>query len=297
MIDDLTIAIPTYGRGAIVTETIDRLMSLHPRAAAILVVDQTATHAPEIELRLQACHDRGDIEWIRLAEPSIPHAMNRALLAARTPLVLFLDDDIIPSPALAAAHADAHRTRRVAAVVGQILQPGEQPRAIDVRSHRDLEFAFSSTVGREVDNVMAGNLSVDRATAIRLGGFDENFTGTAYRFETDFAWRLRAAGESIWFEPAASIHHLKASTGGLRTWGEHLRSVLPTHSTGDYYLALQHFDRPRAVRHVLRRLRKTLITRFDATHPWWIPLKLIREVRAFRQAVAARKRGRRLIRG
>lgn len=296
MIDDLSICIPTYRRGAIVVETIDRLLSLRESAAAILVVDQTSDDPPEIQGRLRALHDQRKIEWIRLPEPSIPHAMNCGLLAARTPLVLFLDDDIIPSDALAEAHARAHRARDVAAVVGQILQPGEEPRPADVHSERDLEFAFYSSIGRFVQNVMAGNLSVDRTKAIAAGGFDENFAGTAYRFETDFAWRLHASGESIWYEPSAWIHHLKAGTGGLRTWGEHLRSTAPTHSTGDYYLALQHFDRSRVARHVLRRLRKTLITRFDLTHPWWIPLKVVREVRAFRQAVAARKRGRRLIR-
>lgn len=296
MTEDLTICIPTYGRGAIVVETIERLLSLTPPAAAILIVDQTVDHPREIEARLRSFHERGEIEWIRLPEPSIPHAMNRALLAARTALVLFLDDDIVPSGTLAAAHAEAHRTHAVAAVVGQILQPGEEPRPVDLRSDGDLEFPFFSSIGRFVQNVMAGNLSVDRARAIAAGGFDENFTGTAYRFETDFAWRLHAAHQSIWYEPSASIHHLKASTGGLRTWGEHLRSVSPTHSTGDYYLALQHFDGPRVARHVFRRLRKTLITRFDLTHPWWIPLKVVRETRALMQAVAARRRGRRLIR-
>lgn len=292
----MSICIPTYGRGAILIETLDRLLALNEPAAAILVADQTLDHPPDIDARLHSLQESGKIEWIRLAEPSIPHAMNRTLLAARTPLVLFLDDDIIPSADLVAAHARAHAARKVAAVVGQILQPGEEPQPGGAKSDHDLEFAFSSVSGRLVENVMAGNLSVHREKALLIGGFDENFTGTAYRFETDFAWRLLAGGESIWFEPSASIRHLKAGSGGLRTWGEHYRSAAPTHSTGDYYLALQHFHPWQVVQHVRRRLRKVLISRFDVTHPWWIPLKLVREVRAFRQAVKARNAGRRLIR-
>ena len=291
----ITIAIPTYGRGAIVAETIARLLTLPSRADAILIVDQTEDHAPEVAARLRSWHAAGDITWIRLPRPTIPGAMNRALREATTPLVLFLDDDIVPASDLVREHVRAHETHAVAAVVGQILQPGETPQDVSCQSHRDLEFPFHSTRGRLVGNVMAGNLSVARAKAIAIGGFDENFVATAYRFETDFAWRLLAAGEAIWYEPAASIHHLKASTGGLRTWGQHLRSASPAHSVGDYYLALLHFSRRGVLRHVVRRLRRTLVTRFDLTHPWWIPIKVVREARALMQALALRRAGRRLL--
>lgn len=291
----LTIAIPTYRRGAIVVETIERLLALPTRAAAILIVDQTSDHPREVETRLEAWHREGAIEWIRLPRPTIPGAMNRALRAAKTPLVLFLDDDIIPNSDLVREHVRAHEKHIVAAVVGQILQPGQQPEDVESESDRDLDFAFHSTRGRMVANVMAGNLSVAREQAIVIGGFDENFLAAAYRFETDFAWRLLSAGSLIWYEPAASIHHLKASTGGLRTWGDHLRSASPAHSAGDYYLALLHFPRAGVLRHIARRLRQTLLTRFDLTHPWWLPVKAIRELRALVQAIALKRRGRRLI--
>ena len=291
----LTIAIPTYRRGTIVVETIERLLALPTRADAILIVDQTSDHPAEVTARLNAWHEAKAIDWIRLPQPSIPGAMNYALRAAATDLVLYLDDDIIPNSDLVAEHTRAHASHDVAAVVGQILQPGEMPEPIERTSDRDLDFPFHSTIGRRVANVMAGNLSVDRAAAIRIGGFDENFIAAAYRFETDFAWRLLAAGRSIWYEPAASIHHLKASTGGLRTWGDHLRSASPAHSVGDYYLALVHFPRGGVLRHVARRLRQTLLTRFDLTHPWWIPLKAVRETRALVQALRLKRRGRRLL--
>jgi GT2 family glycosyltransferase len=291
----LTIAIPTYGRGAIVVETIERLLALPTPANAILIVDQTAQHPTGVTARLTEWDRTHAIQWIRLPKPSIPGAMNHALRAATTDLVLFLDDDIIPNSDLVAAHTRAHAAHGVAAVVGQILQPNEKPEPIDRASDRDLDFAFHSSIGRRTTNVMAGNLSVNRETALRIGGFDENFIAAAYRFETDFAWRLIAAGASIWYEPAASIHHLKASTGGLRTWGDHLRSASPAHSVGDYYLALLHFSRGGVLRHVARRLRQTILTKFDLTHPWWIPVKAIRETRALLQAIGLRRRGRRLL--
>jgi glycosyltransferase involved in cell wall biosynthesis len=123
----ITVAIPTYNRGAILVETIARLLELEPRAEAIVIADQTKVHPAEVEAELRAWHGSGAIRWLRLEEPSIPKAMNDALEAAATPLVLFFDDDIIPDRAIVGAHVRAHADGDVWAVAGQVLQPGEEP--------------------------------------------------------------------------------------------------------------------------------------------------------------------------
>jgi GT2 family glycosyltransferase len=123
----ITIAIPTYNRGAILVETIERLLALTPRADAILIADQTKQQPTEIEQRLRAWNDDGAIRWMRLAEPSIPKSMNDALEQATTELMLFFDDDLIPDAHIVEAHADAHKNAEVWAVAGQVLQPGEEP--------------------------------------------------------------------------------------------------------------------------------------------------------------------------
>ena len=284
----ITVAIPTYNRGAIVAETVRRLFELDPPPEAIIVVDQSA----EENKPLAEWHREGRIRLIRLEKPSIPHAMNEALLAATTPVVLFVDDDVEPAAGLIAAHERAHADEAIWAVVGQILQPGETPQHHD-QPDDDLEFHFNHDTGRFVTNVMAGNLSVKRAHAIDAGGFDENYTGVAYRFETDFALRLVAAGGRIWFSPEAGLRHLKLSTGGLRSYGDHRISPSPAHSSGDYYFAIHH--RPPLVRYALRRLRRNVITRYHVTHPWTIPTKLIGELRGWMLARRLAREGRRLI--
>jgi GT2 family glycosyltransferase len=284
----ITVAIPTYNRGAIVVETVRRLFELTPPPEAIIVVDQSV----EENRPLEEWHRDGRIRLIRLKEPSIPHAMNEALLAATTPVVLYVDDDVEPAAGLIAAHERAHADDAIWAVAGQILQPGETPQHHD-QPKDDLEFHFNHDTGRLVTNVMAGNLSVKRLHAIEAGGFDENYTGVAYRFETDFALRLVAAGGKIWFSPEAGLRHLKLSTGGLRSYGDHRSSPSPAHSTGDYYFAIHH--RPPLPRYALRRLRRNVITRYHLTHPWAIPTKLIGELRGWMLARRLARGGRRLI--
>lgn len=284
----LTVAIPTYERGAVLCDTIEYLLALDPRADEIVIVDQTRVHPLDVEARLRAWHDAGAIRLIRLEEPSIPRAMNVALREARSEWVLFLDDDIIPSPQLIRGHSEALRNQEVWAVVGQVLQPGESPAHFDDSELRrgfvrDIEFRFSHDTACDVQNVMAGNLCVDRAHALAIGGFDERYTAVAYRFETDFALRLMAAGGSIRYEPAASIRHLKVPGGGVRMWGDHRTSASPAHSMGDYYFARRHV--PAFWRYVARRLRNNIATRFHLRHPWTIPGKLIGELRGLVRAL------------
>ena len=287
----ITVAIPTYNRGTIVVETINRLLALTPPPDAIVIADQTLQHPAEVEAQLKRWNDEMVIRWMRFDAPSIPHAMNAALFAATTPLVLFLDDDVEPSPQLIAAHTAAHESKEVAAVVGQILQPGESPDPTPPPQDA-LEFRFNHDRGAFTSNVMAGNLSLKRDRAIAVGGFDENYIGAAYRFETDFALRLTAAGGRIWFEPRASLRHLKLASGGLRSYGDHKTTASPAHTVGDYYFAIYH--RPPLWRYAMRRLAKNVITRYHATHPWTIPTKLIGELRGITLARQLARRGRKL---
>jgi len=291
---DVTIAIPTFNRGEILLQTIARLLAVEPRAKEIVVVDQTAAHPEAVERSLRDFAQRGDIRLIRLPQPSIPHAMNTALLEATTSLVLFLDDDVEPSAALVSAHAAGFADETTHAVVGQILQPGQSPQHHS-RPADDLEFRFNHDEAVFITNVMAGNLSVRRDRALAIGGFDENFVGAAYRFETDFALRLAAAGGRIRFEPHATLRHLQLATGGLRSYGDHRTSASPLHATGDYYFALRH--RSDFWRYALRRMRRNVATRWHLRHPWFMAPKLIGELRGLRLAFALRRRGPALLKG
>jgi GT2 family glycosyltransferase len=294
----LTVAIPTFGREQVLVDTIGAVLALDPPPQELLVLDQTSVHEAETAELLSRWDQSGAIRWIRLERPSITKAMNQALLSASQPLVLFLDDDIVPDSRLIGAHRAAHAARDLWAVVGQILQPGQQAVHVDWhppgdRMQSDLEFPFNSDTPSLVYSSMGGNLSVRRDRVISIGGFDENFVGAAYRFETEFARRVWRRGGQILFDPAASIRHLQAERGGTRSYGSHLRSMRPAHSVGEYYFALSQGLSAGSLAYCLKRLARSTMTRYHLKHPWWIAPKLVGEICgiacALRLAVAGPK--------
>jgi GT2 family glycosyltransferase len=288
----ITIVIPTYGRDKILIDTLVLLQQLDPGPEIILVVDQTEKHDRATEESLAAFESKGSIRRVRLARPSITHAMNIGLSEAPHEVVLFLDDDVIPDRSLIKAHMHAQAIEGCNLVAGQVLQPGEEA----IPGHVELKrFRFNSGRRQHVKGFIGCNFSVKRNLAIKLGGFDENFVKVAYRFETEFSDRALAAGEKIVFEPAASIRHLKTARGGTRTYGEHLTTVRPDHSVGAYYYLLRSgLVKHRLARIAIRPLR-AISTRHHLRRPWWIPVTLIAEMLGLCWAVFLYLKGPRLL--
>lgn len=285
---NLSLAIPTYGRNRVLLETIEAILKLCCQPREILVLDQSSKHDQETQQRLKLWQEMDVIRWIRITKPSIPAAMNRALRIAVAPSVLFVDDDILPRGEFIRHHHEALRDRPERwATVGQVIQPWQEPSDVAAprRStgiYRDFDFPFCSTRDQDVTNVMAGNLCVRRQQALWIGGFDENYVGVAYRFESDFAHRLVNSGGKIRFLGNAGIDHLMASKGGTRSYGKHRTSPSPMHAVGDYYYARKHTKHQAMVWfYSLRRLVRESFTRFHLLRPWLIPLKLVGEVRGY----------------
>lgn len=282
----VTIVIPTYRREQVLIDTIESLLQLAAGASEILVLDQTREHSGGTDALLRRWNEDGRIRWLRLPEPSIPGAMNKGLVEAAHEIVLFLDDDIIPFNDLVSAHWEAHQDGP-ALVAGRVLQPWDGDGADGSWSEKQ----FASTERLEITRFMGGNFSVRRSTALELGGFDENFVRVAYNFEREYADRWRARGGRISFRPDAAIRHLKASFGGTRTYGEHLKTFFPAHSVGAYYYVLRSELVKHRVREFVGRPVRAVATRHHLCRPWWIPVTLVAELGGMLWALILYARG------
>lgn len=240
---ELTVAIPTYRRGAELLVAVESLLRGTALPAEVLLVDQTEAHPPAVAAALDALVARGDVRLVRHAPPSSTGARNRALREARTPIVLFLDDDVTCDPSLAEEHARHYADPEVVGVAGRIHEPAF-PRSLPFHfrlslsgralSNYDLDRPCRSTLGGG-----GGNLSVRRERALAVGGFDERFVRGAQNEDLDFIRRLVAAGGRVPYEPRARLVHHVAPRGGGRASAD-LSQLLGDYFQNDAYFALRH---------------------------------------------------------
>jgi GT2 family glycosyltransferase len=281
-------AIPTFARDQVLIDTIKHVMRQRPRPKEILILDQSPNcHAASAQSALAAWHKQGMIRWLHLPRPSIPAAMNKALLETIADLVLFLDDDVVLESGLIGSHRAAHNRTSAAIIAGRVIQPWQE--GVTFPEHEGFHFAARDP--RWTDRFMGGNFSVRREVALRLGGFDENFVHVAYNFEVEFAHRLLSSGYKIYFEPEACLHHLKAPGGGTRFFSEHLETFKPSHSVGAYYCLMRTKTGWNRIGDIYRRLFGAVLTRHHLQRPWWIPGTLLAEITGFVWALALVFRG------
>lgn len=132
-------------------------------------------------------------------------ARNAAIEAARGPVVVIIDDDVIAEPELVAAHLAAHREERVVGL-GRLTQapPGG-------RDWYAAEFAqtwnehFDRLEGREVHwaDCYAGNFSAPREALLEVGGFVERAQGD----DVEIGYKLAQAGCALRYLPQARALH------------------------------------------------------------------------------------------
>jgi len=138
-------------------------------------------------------------------------ARNLGASRASGELLVFLDDDIEPLPALLAQHWSEYEAAQVPTVVVGPPLPVRQPNAglhaISAWAWWHDQFARMQRPGHRYtyDNVFSGNLSVPRSLFEKLGGFDVAFNSC--RDDSEFGLRVLRAGARVTFAPAAGGWH------------------------------------------------------------------------------------------
>lgn len=202
---------PTYQRRDSLLRTLHALARVEyptDRMELVLVCDGCTDGTPETARSL-----RLPFATVVLEQPNQgpAAARNLGLAHARGPMVLFLDDDVLPSPHLLAAHADAHMEtpEQERVVIGTLLPP-PAARSPWVRWELD-------TVVRQYEAMTqgdyrpgprqfyTGNASVGLEQVTAAGGFD---TGFKRAEDVELAFRLQARGLRFVFRPDAEGLHL-----------------------------------------------------------------------------------------
>ncbi|MEO6914166.1 MAG: glycosyltransferase [Candidatus Baltobacteraceae bacterium] len=206
---DISVVIPTYNRLDTLQHVVPTLLAqdLNAQAFEVLVCDSMSTDGTDAYLAgISAEHS--NVRHLPGPYNGRAMARNAGIAAARSEIVLFNDADILASPDLLSQHLAHHRREAGIAVVGWEVQvksledyayKREHPLArgsLHPASRKTLKWLYFLT----------GNASVRREDLLRIGSFDENFTGYGHE-DLELGYRLHKAGIRILYEPRAVNYH------------------------------------------------------------------------------------------
>lgn len=233
----VSIVVPTHNRqemlraviGALEKQTYDGEMEY------VIVLDGCTDGTREMLSNLSLRRPTRAVELPGLGAAA---ARNRGASAATGEYLLFIDDDVIPSPSLVAEHMEWHRRCPGSAIVGACpfgLGAGISRLGQFGRDwwHAQYQLMAATNHKNTFRDFLTGNASLPRQVFIELGGFDESFRH-AGREDFEFGLRLLEAEIAIQFNPEAYGHHYPAD-GFMRV----MRRAW-VHGKADVILARKH---------------------------------------------------------
>lgn len=215
----VTVIIPTYNRAEILRKTLEGYakQSGDHRILEVLVIDDgSKDHTRDVVE--EASRSQARIRYCHQENAGLAAARNHALREARADLLLFGDDDIIPSPEMTAEHVryhDLHPEEEVG-VLGYVpWLPDRNPTPfMQWSSHYGPQFNFGFfKPGKELgfQHGYFCNTSVYGSFLKKHGVFSENFKTYGYE-DIEYSYRLCKKGYRILYSPTAIGYHNKYET-------------------------------------------------------------------------------------
>jgi len=211
----ITVVIPTYQRRDRLARVLDGLSRQTHTDFDVVIVDDgstdgTAQSVQKVRLPFQ-------VQLISQANAGPAAARNAGVAAARGELVLFLDDDVLPSPELVAEHLQAQAREPRCAVMGPLgsLPRYSQPWVAWEQAMLEDQYAAMGRGEWEATfrQFWTGNASVAREEILAAGGFDPAFRRAE---DVELGARLARRGVRFRFHPAARTEHAAERT--LDSW-------------------------------------------------------------------------------
>jgi glycosyltransferase involved in cell wall biosynthesis len=206
---DISVVVPTYNRIETLRYVLPSLLGqdLPADRYEVLVCDSNSNDGTaEYVAAMRAQH--ANLWHVAGAYSGRAMARNAGIAQARGQVVLFNDSDIIASPDLLAQHWRHHEQQRDIAVVGLEVQVRSIEDYAKKRDHPEKRGALHPPGRKRLSWLyfLTGNASARRDDLLRVGCFDEAFTGYGHE-DLELGYRLQKAGVAILYEPRAVNYH------------------------------------------------------------------------------------------
>lgn len=212
---DISLVVPTYNRGRILGDFLDAIEGQTYSAGKfeLIIVNDGSTDQTRESIKKRAKKSKIKIIFISQKHKGPAAARNLGIKRARGKIILFLGDDILPTPKLLSEHADWHKkfSQENIAVLGYTTW---SPKLKVTRLMKWLEesgtqFAYGDLQGKkETDytHLYTSNVSFKNNFLLKNGLFDEDFPFAAYE-DLELGYRLKKKGLRILYNCRAIAYH------------------------------------------------------------------------------------------
>ncbi len=247
----ISVMIPTYNRSAVLKRALEAYAQQTALDAIleILVVDDGSTDETAHVVAEFARTSPVPVRHLRHENSGQSVTRNRGIREARGELILFGDDDIIPTPNLVAEHLSWHQKHpeRHVGVMGYVpWSPEVRPTPLMQEIiKRGPQFSYGHmTAGKAVGALGCyfNNASLKLEFLRENGSFDESFRTWGFE-DIDLGYRLVQRGMVLLYNPGAVGYHYKRVTFAELCQNPQkiaaALSVLETKEAGRAYLAAE----------------------------------------------------------
>lgn len=200
-----SLIVPTRNRGESLARFLPALAKQNlDRPYEVIIVDNSSTDSTPSVIRDVASR-WPHVRSITEAKPW--PARNEGALAAKSPLLIFVDDDMQTDGNFVAEHLRLHRESPGGVVLGNIISvPGRRP--FDRMMGYIYDGPRQTLAHREpaANDFWSGNVSMSRDLYFKFGGYSEEMSDLSCQ-DIEFGLRLVAAGVPMRFAPRALTYH------------------------------------------------------------------------------------------
>lgn len=208
----ISVVIATYNRKDMLKKCIEafRQQTYPEDRYEIVVIDDGSTDGTN-KLLEEISKEMANLRFFSQKQGGQAKARNLGIPEAKGPLILFTGDDCIPDKKLLEEHNRIHQKERNVAVLGFIdWHPDLEVTPFMEFIARTHQFTFS-IAERERHNVnfslfYTSNVSVAKDSLLKVGLFDEDFTGYGYE-DSELGYRLYKHGLRIIYNRRALTYH------------------------------------------------------------------------------------------
>lgn len=215
------VIISTRNREEMVIQTVEMLLEQDYPDYRIIVCDQSDVPSGHLK-RISESHAN---LFYHVAETrGIPAGRNEGLALSKSDIVIFVDDDILPTPGFIQGHVLAYENETVGGTAGKVIEMTPEmnkpvpPEKVGKVNYwiGEIYRGFTHDHHLYIDSAQGVNMSFLRSAIMGAGCFDERFGGASLFEETDVCLTFKEKGYRIRYTPEAVLTHLHARSGGCR---------------------------------------------------------------------------------